>query len=519
MPNSVQPLSRVLYSEKRNAKQLKTFLEERKWLDKNFRLLAVETSVDFVPLKSSIVACNSVVEQNKMIAIPVVEDILDNIHDSDEIYDKILGHGYQNCAFSSSVIGSGKKRMLMEKKCDHLNFAQNILLSLIQKQDNVPSDDDEMLVARIQKICPTRLEVFGDDRTLVIPFKSLNLQWDEHFKALLMDAFDDNDEDIEKFMIALWEHLAQAHGSERIVRRGEIDPRSKIRQSGHSIIWIKDQTMYVNESGPGSKGWITVTEQGIKQSFDLTLVMFSRGNISEKIRFGKLVKPNELVLDMYAGIGYYTLPALIHGKAKHVYACEWNKSAVAALRYNLLQNGVSERATVLEGDCRIRLKEEQILDQDFDRISLGLLPSSEGGWRIAIKALNKAKGGWLHIHGNVPSTERDEWALWVCQRLSVLYGELYNVKPASSSVYVLCNHIERVKSFAPRVDHYVADIFVGPIPFEDLENKEKMMQKRGIINPDGSFRMVCPDNPLPLPSCALGNGIIDQEWMLELPEE
>lgn len=518
MPNNKQQLSRVLYAEKRNAKQLKTFLEERKLLDKNFRLSAAETSVNLVPLKSSIATCNNVEVQNQIIAIPVVEDILDSIHDSDEVYEKILGHGYQNCSFSSSVIGSGKKRMLMENKCDQLNFAQNILLSLIEKQDNM-SLDDELLVARIQKICPNRLEVFGDDRTLVIPFKSLNLQWDEHFKDLLMDVFSDNDGDIEKFMIALWEHLAQAHGSERIVRRGEIDPKSKIRQSGHSIIWIKDQSIYISESGPGSKGWITVTEQGIKQSFDLTSVMFSRGNISEKIRFGKLVQPNELVLDMYAGIGYYTLPALIHGKAKHVYACEWNKSAAAALRYNLLQNGVSERATVLEGDCRIRLKEAQILDQDFDRISLGLLPSSEGGWRIAVKALNKAKGGWLHVHGNVPSKERDEWALWVCQRLSVLYGETYNVKPSSSSVYVLCNHIERVKSFAPRVDHYVADIFVGPMPFENLQNKEKMMHTRGIINPDGSFRIVCPDNLLPLPSCALGNGIIDQEWMLELPED
>lgn len=94
---------------------------------------------------------------------------------------------------------------------------------------------------------------------------------------------------------------------------------------------------------------------------------------------------------------------------------------------------------------------------------------------------------------------------------------MYNLEPPS--VYVLCNHIERVKSFAPRVDHFVADIFVGTKPYEDLENKEKMTVRRGIINVDGSFRIACPDTPLPLPSCALGNGKIDQEWMLELPEE
>ena len=41
-----------------------------------------------------------------------------------------------------------------------------------------------------------------------------------------------------------------------------------------------------------------MTEQGIRQSFDLTKVMFSRGNISEKIRFGKLVMEGDVVLDM-----------------------------------------------------------------------------------------------------------------------------------------------------------------------------------------------------------------------------
>ena len=37
-----------------------------------------------------------------------------------------------------------------------------------------------------------------------------------------------------------------------------------------------------------------------------------------------------------------------------------------------------------------------------DRVSLGLLPSSEAGWGVACTALKEA-GGWLHIHGNVNS--------------------------------------------------------------------------------------------------------------------
>ena len=146
--------------------------------------------------------------------------------------------------------------------------------------------------------------------------------------------------------------------------------------------------------GPDSPGWITVTEQGIRQSFDMTRVMFSRGNITEKIRFGKMVQKGDMVLDLYAGIGYFTLPALVHGQAKYVYACEWNPEAVKTLRFNLSDNGLEERATVLEGDCRVLVRNHQLVNM-FDRVSLGLLPSSEGGWWTAIQAIRRSTGGWL----------------------------------------------------------------------------------------------------------------------------
>jgi len=168
------------------------------------------------------------------------------------------------------------------------------------------------------------------------------------------------------------------YGSKRIVQKGGIDPNSPIRESQHIILWPSNPSWKIHgvpdETGPGSPGWITITEQGIHQSYDLTRVMFSRGNISEKIRTGKsLVKPNDVVLDMYAGIGYYTLPSLKFGHAKHVYACEWNQEAVRALKYNLKHNGVEGRCTVLEGDCRVLVaKEENGLRDRMDRVFLGM---------------------------------------------------------------------------------------------------------------------------------------------------
>ena len=258
--------------------------------------------------------------------------------------------------------------------------------------------------------------------------------------------------------------------------------------------------------GPDSPSWITVTEQGIRQSFDLTRVMFCRGNITEKIRFGKLVQRGEIILDLYGGIGYFTLPALVHGQAEYLYACEWNPRAVEGLLHNLRDNKVMERATVYQGDCRVVAKENNLVDR-FDRVSLGLLPSSEGGWRTAVRAVRNATGGWLHVHANVPAKEVDAWSVWLCCCLRDLAVE--EKKP--KDWVVLCKHVEKVKSFAPTVNHYVADVFVGPTDRLPL-NVELKPGTAGVLKTDKTVEL-CPAVVTPS-SCALSpDGVLHQNWM------
>ena len=57
-------------------------------------------------------------------------------------------------------------------------------------------------------------------------------------------------------------------------------------------------------------------------------------------------------LDIISGIGYFTLPYLVHAKAHHVHAFEWNPDAVEALEKNLRLNGVEDQCTVYHGDNR-----------------------------------------------------------------------------------------------------------------------------------------------------------------------
>src|SRR3546814_8674256 len=71
-------------------------------------------------------------------------------------------------------------------------------------------------------------------------------------------------------------------------------------------------------TGPDSPGWVTLKENSIRFSFDITRIMFCSGNNTERIRMGTMPAKDETVVDLYCGVGYYTLPLLVHAHAKLV---------------------------------------------------------------------------------------------------------------------------------------------------------------------------------------------------------
>eukprot|EP00536_Pseudo-nitzschia_multiseries_P007117 jgi/Psemu1/324610/estExt_fgenesh1_pg.C_1630001 len=461
---AVEEIARVVYVRKEHAKTAKGLLKKGKFLDNRFRMLPATASLlDYVNASDF----DSTTTAASFIAIPIVEEF-----DEKEI---CFGDGcYKDDSGSNG-------------ETSHVGSA-------------LPSSP--VFIGVGYQACPysTKMLDAKDDRS--------------------GDSIDDDNGDIEILYDDFWRRLALAHNSPRVVRRGGIDPNSKIRESGHRILWPKTHNIASNDwiAGPQAPSWIRVTEQGIKQSFDLTKVMFSRGNISEKIRFGKqLVREGDVILDLYAGIGYYTLPAVVHGKASKIYACEWNKNAVDALRFNIRDNKIEDKVEVFVGDCRESVKTNNIINM-VDRVSLGLLPSSEGGWRAAIRALKAPAGGWLHVHANVPASEMESWTLWLCHRLYVLVRE----ENRPNNWQVICNHVERVKSFAPTVFHYVADVFVGiptsdasdPIGNDFLHETDGVTCKAWMRKSSNQTWIPALEETVVTPSCALSpDGVLSQEWM------
>ncbi|MEM0140916.1 MAG: hypothetical protein QXN66_02620 [Thermoplasmatales archaeon] len=173
-------------------------------------------------------------------------------------------------------------------------------------------------------------------------------------------------------------------------------------------------------------------EDGIIYRFDPSKLMFSKGNKKERHRLSNVVGKDEIVLDMFAGIGYFSIPLSL--KARTVYAAEINPDAFHYLLVNKRLNGAMNLKPMLCDSSKID-------KLDFaDRIIMGHF-SSLKYLQHALRYLKRR--GEIHIH------------------LLVRRGESENV----SSILMKVEGVKdvaflKVKEFSPRIDHMVFDVSV-----------------------------------------------------------
>ena len=234
----------------------------------------------------------------------------------------------------------------------------------------------------------------------------------------------------------IWQEIANSLRVSRIARQSEI-AKDKLRSSQVKMII-------------GDSGEVEFTDNGVKFWLDVTKVMFSSGNVTERHRIGEIDMTGEIVVDAFSGIGYYTLPMLVRSNAKHVYACELNPNSINALTKGAKLNAVSNKLTILEGDNQITL---QSLSNIADRVHLGILPSSENTWQLAVDCL-KQSGGIIHIHMNVREKEIDSFVDYCLEQL-----KQYAAQREFNTIQL--QHVEKVKWYAPHIRHIVIDVSIS----------------------------------------------------------
>ncbi|CUM67520.1 uncharacterized protein PRCAT00005219001 [Priceomyces carsonii] len=215
--------------------------------------------------------------------------------------------------------------------------------------------------------------------------------------------------------------------------------------------------------------WCSVIQNGIYQTWAPRYTMFSRGNIKEKKRILDNFKclQGQYVVDMYAGIGYFTLSYLANGAT--VFCWEINPWSIEGLSRGLKHNGYKYlvvkpedvfNASIFSESVQLGIKaflfqesnENALLrlsqlNIPISHINLGLLPSSEQSWatsRSISQVISTLKSLIIHIHENAHVDDFDS----VKDRARRSFPGFH------------LEHIEKVKTYAPDVWHIVLDIAI-----------------------------------------------------------
>lgn len=187
-------------------------------------------------------------------------------------------------------------------------------------------------------------------------------------------------------------------------------------------------------------------ENGVLFKLDAANLIFSSGNIDERERMAFISNSNETVVDLFAGIGYFTLQIAVHSQPAKIYACELNPIAYQYLQENIQLNKVEGIIEPILGDNR-----ETAPENVADRVIMGYIKNTHEFLPKAIKVLKK-EGGIIHYHDTCPNE------LLPAQPLE----RVQKIASDNDRAVKLLNY-KNIKSYAPGISHVVLDVEVKSI--------------------------------------------------------
>ncbi|MDR3223910.1 MAG: class I SAM-dependent methyltransferase family protein [Methanobrevibacter sp.] len=221
----------------------------------------------------------------------------------------------------------------------------------------------------------------------------------------------------------------------KILDKFDVDSIVKINEISGQIREPKIELLYGETTETIHK------ENGCLYNLDLSKIMWSKGNTNERMRIAKLVNDNETVLDMFAGIGYFSIPIAIHSNPKKVIAIEINPNSFNYLKKNIILNKVQNKINPILGNCKD-------LDRNIlvDRIIMGYIKTTHHYLNSAISALNN--GGILHYHETVPNK-------------LINTRPINRIKKTAKNKKVKLLNTKTIKKYAPGVSHVVLDVQIN----------------------------------------------------------
>lgn len=229
------------------------------------------------------------------------------------------------------------------------------------------------------------------------------------------------------------EALMEVHGNLRTVLRQAGPVGGEFRTRELEVIAGEPRTETVHR------------EHGCSFRVDLAQTYFSPRLASDRLRIARLVRPGEVVVNMFAGVGCYSVVTARHSQVGKVYSIDKNPAAVEYMRDNVRINKAGARVVPIRGDAREVI--EGHLKGNADRVLMPLPEFARDFLDAALLAL-KPSGGVIHFYdfGQDPDPFGPS--------LEFVRGQAGGRKIELVNSRIL-------RSYAPKVYHVVLDLSIS----------------------------------------------------------
>ncbi|RLE65370.1 MAG: class I SAM-dependent methyltransferase family protein [Thermoprotei archaeon] len=229
-----------------------------------------------------------------------------------------------------------------------------------------------------------------------------------------------------KYLIA--ESIMKIHKNVKTVLRKLSERKTMYRIREYEILTGEEDTEVIHK------------EHGIRLKLDPRKVYFSPREATERLRVAKQVKPGEVVMVMFAGVGPYAfMITKVQPLVKKVIAIELNPYAYQYLVENVKLNKVENKVIPVLGDVRVMAKKWY---GECDRV---VMPLPKGAYRFLDEAFQCIKGEgvihfyfWAREESLFNNAIEHIWGYAWKYKCSVKILDARKVLPYAPGVYKIC---------------------------------------------------------------------------------
>ncbi|HPC27396.1 MAG TPA: 50S ribosomal protein L11 methyltransferase [Candidatus Methanomethylicus sp.] len=196
----------------------------------------------------------------------------------------------------------------------------------------------------------------------------------------------------------------------------------------------------------GEKRTTTIyVESGCSFKVDISRVYFSPRLSFERRRVAGICRPGETVVNMFAGVGTFSIVMARLAGVKKVYSIDCNPVACELMVENVEMNGMADRVIPLMGDAKDFVRS---LRGTAERVLMPLPERAIDYMEHAVKYLSGR--GWLHIYLHTKGRRREDAMADAERQTAEGAAAIFNIMEMQSRV---------VRSIGSRTFQVVVDAY------------------------------------------------------------